>query len=173
MTETTEPQVSVPPTIQRIPAKAPVSRTWLDRALTDLHLRICAVLTVGLFVMPVEGLPGVELCMFKRSTNLPCPGCGLTRCGANLVRGNLERAFDYNPFGLVIIPMMIGLGVIGLLPKRWRCAALRTRVTRSTTYNRTLIAFTVGFVLFGVVRSYCVFKGWDTFFSAVWLDSLP
>src|SRR3712207_7945107 len=45
-----------------------------------------------------DGL-GVEMCAGKRLTNAPCPGCGMTRCGSNLVRGNVRRALQYHPLG--------------------------------------------------------------------------
>jgi len=151
------------------PAPPPKPRTWLDRALTDLHLRICAVLTLGLIIMPAEGLPGVELCMFKRTTNLPCPGCGLTRCGSNLVRGNVARAFNYNPFGLIIIPVMAGMGVMAVLPGRWRDRIRRFQAAHSTALHRFLIVFTIGFALFGLIRSVSVSAHWSNFFTAIWL----
>jgi len=151
------------------PAPPPKPRTWLDRSLTDLHLRICAVLTLGLFVMPAEGLPGVELCMFKRTTNLPCPGCGLTRCGSNLVRGNVARATEYNPFGLIIIPVMAGMGAMAVLPARWREGIRRFQAAHSMAFHRLLIVFTIGFVLFGLIRSVSVSAHWSNFFTAIWL----
>jgi hypothetical protein len=151
------------------PAPPAKPRNWLDRSLTDLHLRICAVLTLGLILMPAEGLPGVELCMFKRTTDLPCPGCGLTRCGSNLVRGNVARAFNYNPFGLIIIPVMAGMGVMAVLPRRWRDGVRRFQAAHSTAFHRFLILFTIGFVLFGLIRSVSVYARWSNYFTAIWL----
>jgi hypothetical protein len=113
--------------------------------------------------MPPEGLPGIDLCFFKRMTNLPCPGCGLTRCGSNLFRGNVERAAEYNPFGLAIIPLMAALGVLALVPRRWRERVRRRLTPWSTTCQRLLIAFTVAFVLFGLIRGLCVARGWIEF----------
>src|SRR6266436_4332386 len=151
----TEPLLTAQPApaLENPAAPPPKSRTWLDRSLTDLHLRICAVLTLGLILMPAEGLPGVELCMFKRTTNLPCPGCGLTRCGSNLVRGNVVRALNYNPFGFIIIPVMAGMGVMGVLPRRWSNRLRRSLMAHSTAWHRFLIVFTIAFVLFGLIRS--------------------
>ena len=150
------------------PAPPPKPRNWLDQSLTDLHLRVCAVLTLALIVMPAEGLPGVELCMFKRTTNLPCPGCGLTRCGSNLVRGNVARAFNYNPFGFIIIPVMAGMGVMGVLPRRWSNRLRRSLMAHSTVWHRFLIVFTIAFVLFGLIRSLSIYEGWMDF-PAAWL----
>jgi hypothetical protein len=147
---------------------APPHRSWRDRLITDLHFRICALLTLGLIVMPPEGIQGVELCMFKNATKLPCPGCGLTRCGSNLVRGNVARAIDYNPFGLVIIPAMAGIGVMAVLPRRWREGVRRFSAAHKVAFNRLLLVFTVCFVLFGLLRSLGVRAGWLQF-PANWL----
>jgi hypothetical protein len=165
----TEPPISTqpaPPAVEK-PATA-ARRSWLDRALTDLHLRICAVLTLGLIVIPPDGLNGVELCMFKRTTELPCPGCGLTRCGSNLMHGHVTRAIDYNPFGLVIIPSMAGMGVMAVLPRRWREGVRRFQAAHSTAYHRCLIVFTIAFVSFGFIRALSVWEGWMDF-PARWL----
>jgi len=166
----TEPPLATQsPPAQEIPAPPVARRTWLDRALTDIHLRASAVLTVALFFMPPDGVPGVDLCMFKNSTGLPCPGCGLTRCGSNLVRGNFARAFNYNPFGFVIIPVMAGMGVMAVLPRRWRDGVRRFLKAHSTAYHRALIVFTIAFVLFGLIRSVSVSVRWSSFFTAIWL----
>jgi hypothetical protein len=132
-----------------------------------LHLRICAALTVALFFIPPDGFSGIELCLFKRTTDLPCPGCGLTRCGSNLFRGRFMRAAQYNPFGLVIIPFMAGLGVLALFPRRWR-NWVRTAVTpHSAVLRRLFVASTIGFILFGLVRGISVCAGWWEF-PALW-----
>jgi hypothetical protein len=124
---------------------------------------MCALLSVCLLILPPEGIPGFEICTFKRLTNVPCPGCGLTRCGSNLLRGNVARATEYNPFGLAIIPAMVGLGILGVLPFRWRRGARQWLAPHSTACQRLLIVFTVAFVLFGFLRGFAVWRGWLEF----------
>jgi hypothetical protein len=51
-------------------------------------------------VVDVEGAPVV--CPFRLALELPCPGCGLTRAGAALVRGDLARSFAFHPFALLL-----------------------------------------------------------------------
>jgi len=149
------------------PATPTPRRSWLGPLLTDLHLRICAVLTVALFFIPPEGLSGIELCMFKRVTELPCPGCGLTRCGAHLYRGHLARAVEYNPFGLVIIAGMTGMGLLGILQQRSRNRWHRVSKPHSVALHRLAIVFTIAFVVFGLIRSVGVGVGWWKF-PAMW-----
>jgi hypothetical protein len=156
-------QITKHPESPRGEPSFPGDRSWPNRNFPDGLLRLCALLTVGLICMPPEGLPGIELCLFKRLTNIPCPGCGLTRCGSNLVRGNVVRATEFNPFGLAIIPVMVGMGVLGVLPRRWRERARRVMAPYGVACQRLLLVFTIAFVLFGLIRGFGVWRGWLEF----------
>ena len=92
-------------------------RSWVRRLMDDLTLRLSAVFILAVILMPAEGL-GVDLCPSRVLTNAPCPGCGMTRSGANLVRGHFLRAVQYHPFGPVLIPIIAVLGFLGLAPQR-------------------------------------------------------
>jgi hypothetical protein len=50
-------------------------------------------------------LPGV--CIVKSVTGIPCPACGSTRSVLSLIHGDLESALYYNPFGLLVIAIML------------------------------------------------------------------
>jgi hypothetical protein len=43
-----------------------------------------------------------SLCVFRRALGIPCPGCGLTRAVAALLRGDLRAAFAYHPAAPVL-----------------------------------------------------------------------
>lgn len=147
----------------RVPRTDPF---WLSSLLNDVTLRLCAVFTLVLALMPPDGL-GVELCGCQRYTGAPCPGCGITRCGSNLLRGDLVRAAQYHPFGLLVVPAVVGLGVLGLLPRRWREAA-RGRLALGARKWRPLWPIALGgFVVYGVVRWVCVMAGLAAF-PATW-----
>lgn len=49
--------------------------------------------------------PGV--CMFKRLTGIPCPSCGSTRSVLSLLKGDFIGALISNPFGLIILSILI------------------------------------------------------------------
>jgi len=49
----------------------------------------------------------VEVCLIKHLTSIPCPSCGSTRSVISLTKGNLNEAFNLNPFGLVIALIML------------------------------------------------------------------
>lgn len=50
-------------------------------------------------------------CPFLMLTGLECPGCGSQRAIHQLLNGNLNAAFTYNPFAIIALPYML-LGVL-------------------------------------------------------------
>ena len=42
---------------------------------------------------------GFVVCLFRRATNLPCPGCGLTRSFCAMGKGDVSRALDFHALG--------------------------------------------------------------------------
>ena len=42
-----------------------------------------------------------DLCVLRRWTGAPCPGCGLTRCFISLCHGDVRSAWIYNPAGIL------------------------------------------------------------------------
>ena len=111
-----------------------------------------------MLLMPPEGL-GIDLCMSQQLLHAPCPGCGITRCGSNLARGHFVRAAQLHPFGLVVVPLIVALGITALLPRRAR-EWLRAALMRRAVLLRPL--YLVGlwsFLVYGVVRWGAVFLG--------------
>lgn len=55
------------------------------------------------------------LCLFKTATGFPCPACGSTRSAIALIRGEVVRSVQINPFGGIVlvglftIPLLIGI----------------------------------------------------------------
>jgi len=43
-----------------------------------------------------------QVCIFKATTNLPCPSCGATRSVLEILKGNFSQALYINPFGFII-----------------------------------------------------------------------
>lgn len=46
--------------------------------------------------------PGSSICLFRRGTGIPCPGCGLTRAGVHLARGEWAAAVADHPLALLL-----------------------------------------------------------------------
>jgi len=49
--------------------------------------------------------PGV--CLFKRVTGVPCPSCGSTRSVLSFLRGDFAGAILLNPFGVIILIILL------------------------------------------------------------------
>ena len=137
-------------------------RSRVGRLLDDLTLRLCALFLLAVILMPAEGL-GVDLCPSRVVTRAPCPGCGITRSGSNLLRGHFLRAVQYHPFGPLLIPMIAAFGFLGLAPQRWR-RRVRAFLVRNQRGVRWVYLIGVSaFMTFGVVRFACVLLGWAGF----------
>jgi hypothetical protein len=69
----------------------------------------------------------IPMCIFRELTGLPCPGCGSTRAGLAILRGDLLAALAFNPLmTLALLGVGLWLGVrfaTGRLPSvawpRW------------------------------------------------------
>lgn len=53
----------------------------------------------------------IPLCPFAIVTRHPCPGCGLTRAGVELLQGHFHEAFHLHPLVVPIVPI-VGLVVL-------------------------------------------------------------
>jgi len=70
---------------------------------------------------------GPTLCPFALLTGLACPGCGMTRAMAYLVRGDLGQAVIYHPLSLALA-LAGAVGVVWLAGQRkwaWPAPSLK------------------------------------------------
>ncbi len=75
---------------------------------------------LGAFVLSPDGIEdGPVICPFRLATGLPCPGCGLTRSWVYLAHGQWSDGFLANPFGVVLLALLVGL-VVAVLTARAR-----------------------------------------------------
>jgi hypothetical protein len=94
-------------------------QTMKSSTAWQLHLVFLCISSVVVLLaatMSIEGsqvcLPGLrgaavpELCYFRRTLGIDCPGCGLTRSFIALAHGNLARAWHYNPAGILLFPFL-------------------------------------------------------------------
>ncbi|WP_293871875.1 DUF2752 domain-containing protein [Flavobacterium sp.] len=61
------------------------------------------------FLYNNQSLPNetVRVCLFKNVTCYPCPSCGTTRAIALLLEGKITASLLMNPFGIIVLIMMI------------------------------------------------------------------
>ncbi len=64
-------------------------------------------------------------CFFRHLTGLECPGCGAQRMLHALLHGDLLGAWGYNPFLLLMIPLLVFMGWLEM--RRTRYPALYAR----------------------------------------------
>jgi hypothetical protein len=55
----------------------------------------------------VKGSHTVEICLIKRTTDIPCPSCGSTRSVVSITEGHFAEALRLNPLGYVIAFIML------------------------------------------------------------------
>jgi hypothetical protein len=86
-----------------------------------------------------EGLPG---CPFLAVTGLFCPGCGITRAGLRLVRGDVLAAVALNPLAVAVVVA----GLAWLLSAYAAAAGLRDRPLQAPAWLvRATPALVIGF----------------------------
>jgi hypothetical protein len=82
---------------------------WLLAASVAVLAVAVACNVEGESAVTVRGLnvPMPPTCMWNRLTGYPCAGCGMTRSFVALAAGDVERAWHFNPAGLLLFAAMI------------------------------------------------------------------
>jgi hypothetical protein len=155
-----------------LPPPLPEKRYWVSSFIASGQIRLCLLVLLAVALLPPEKGLGVDLCMMQRLTGAPCPGCGMTRSGSNIIRGHFRRAFDFHPLGFIMHPILFALAGLALLPY-----AVRARVGRGLQpWRRGIriisIVFWCVFFAFGAWRWVAVVGGWLTF-PPDWLGGRP
>lgn len=117
-------------------------RAWGDALIPLL------ILTAA-FVHPPHGL-GVTLCPSRALTDIPCPGCGLSRSISCAVRGMWSESFGYHPFGIVVVAICVATLLYGWLGPKVG-GLMRPRPRRIARIFWAL--FGTVFVMYGLVRA--------------------
>lgn len=77
---------------------------------------------------------GLVACPLRRLTGIACPGCGATRAGLALLRGDLAVALAMNPFLVLALATLLAGGTSALVAprptERWLAAAGRFAQSR-------------------------------------------
>ena len=80
---------------------------------------IAPVAALGLMTMASPSDDGPTICPVALLTGVACPGCGMSRAMAWLLRGDVERAVVYHPLAPIVL--LIGLLAVGwVLGRRLR-----------------------------------------------------
>ena len=75
--------------------------------------------------MPLNALEEApSVCLIQRM-GVDCWGCGMTRAVASAARGDLDRAWEYNPRVVVVAPLLVLLWVRTLRRTQQRIRDIR------------------------------------------------
>lgn len=67
-------------------------------------------------------------CLFHTVTEVPCPGCGMTRACIALSQANFTEAWSYHPFSFLIVGLSIGVAFFPMRTRKmWTNCTQRTR----------------------------------------------
>ena len=69
---------------------------------TIISLLIIFVLNLIVFIVTGKGIP----CVFRLVTGWMCPGCGMTHAFAELVKGDVHKAIEYNILSISLLPVL-------------------------------------------------------------------
>lgn len=89
----------------------PLGKKKLYAILSVASLAGYAWLSYGLINYQQGNDHTVGVCIIKSVTNIPCPSCGSTRAIIKLLQGNLLESFNTNPFGIIILTIMLVLPI--------------------------------------------------------------
>jgi len=101
---------------------------WSWRTVTTVTVLLVASLVVLYAVDPTRHMV-TPPCPYLTLTGIACPGCGLTRCLHFLLRGDLTRAFGYNPWAFVIAPAAVAFALLPAVAADVRTLRLRTGIS--------------------------------------------
>ncbi len=77
------------------------SKAALYRFILILSLVVYVWVGYNLFRLQRSGVPAPQVCLLKRTTDVPCPFCGTTRSVMFASHGQFVEAFFSNPIGLI------------------------------------------------------------------------
>ncbi len=115
----------------------------------DVSLGMLGV-CMGLAVANTFGI-SLWKCTFRETTGLPCPGCGMTRGMAALLRGRVHEAIGWHPFTPVFAIAALVMLVAGLLPEDKRLA-LADKIAKIEQRTGFALLTLIAMLLFGLWR---------------------
>ncbi len=126
---------------------APVVAPLLRQRGVSLCLAIAGALQVGL---TLQHAPAIS-CPFLEVTGVPCPGCGVSRACAALVRGHWQQSVQLHVFAPLFL-VAIGLfAMAAALPNRRR-EAMAARIEAAEARSGVTILLLTGLMLYWLVR---------------------
>lgn len=98
-------------------------------------------LCIAVFLALVFNIFDARACFFNRTFGIPCPGCGLTRAGLLILKGNILESMKYSIVPEVLFGIMIFYGVVRFLLKKDFAALYKEHQTLFVFILVSLFAF--------------------------------
>jgi len=136
--------------------------SWLQQSLASENVyerwlgkfSVC-VAWLGLLlavVTPPQGT-GFTICWFQTGTGLPCVGCGLTRSLSCALRGMFVESWNYHPFGVLLLGLLLIISATSLLDAKRRQSLASYMQSHAASFNALYFSLTLAFILFGICRA--------------------
>lgn len=98
-------------------AAGALPRRGADTTELDHLRRLARIVVAGALVLPPSAVDqGPTLCLFRRTTGIPCPNCGLARSWTATAHGQFRRGFRMHPLGP---PALIAAVLLAIMPGAW------------------------------------------------------
>lgn len=121
-------------------------RVLVNRPWPVTILGIC----IGQALLTRFNLPAWS-CVFYKATGLSCPGCGMSRSIASLLKGDIAASWSYHPFAFFYVIGAAILAALIILPKNPRTTFLNRLRAIDTRLGITI--FIIGLqVIWGIWR---------------------
>lgn len=133
------------------PPIAAVNRSTYNVLFGPLTRFVALPAIIISFFLPDDGL-GVTVCWIKRTFDLPCPGCGLTRSMTCMSHWNLQKSVQYHPFGPAIYLLFVANGLVLCAGSSARERLQNWFLRNDYWINRAYIVTVLLFLTFGAVR---------------------
>ncbi len=142
--------------MRMIEAKRTQDLWGLPQRMSYVYGTVAALLLASA-LLPVKLLTeGPVLCLFRRITDHPCPGCGLTRSFVATAHLRLEEAFSQHLFGPLVF-----VGLLVAVASRWMLAKSTVSwFPRGPWASRSIRVLVLGWLVWAGLRLAGSIWGW-------------
>lgn len=141
-----------PPAAKKLPPDLEIGGA-VYRALFARRTSVSSAIALGLsLVLPKGGDLGVSLCWFKRWTDLPCPGCGLTRCFVCISHGHWRESLHFHQMGPLVYLIALVSAFTLLIGEKRRIKLATFFSLHQRAAGLVYWGFIGSFIAFGLIR---------------------